>query len=98
MLIQQEHLATTTKAKVRNSSLYQYLPQQHTPGRPDMNTVATSRVHVSKGIALYAIRDASVCERKETSVYKEWLTMVVRYAQCITKIESVDAPADEHSA
>ena len=77
VLVQRKHLARFGKRQVSRGVRKLDLAQQHTGGRPDMDSVAAPGIHVALGVRLDTVGDAVIGVRKDTAVHKERRTGVV---------------------
>jgi len=88
----------SSKRHVRRRLPDEKLPQQDTVGRPDVRTVATSRIYVPTCIHLYSIRNSGISVREYSPIEKHfggWVHVVGIYRR--RKCWSKPTPAQRTS-
>lgn len=58
----------SAETKIGTATFDLYLPNQHTPSVPDIDTIPTSTVHVAENVTLDSIRCSSVCISENTAI------------------------------
>lgn len=81
MLVQDEHLALPSKAKVGRTPLDQDPAQEYSTRRPDVDSIAAPTIDVAMHVALDAVWDAAVCKGEKAPVDEERLPGIVCHVE-----------------
>lgn len=76
MFVEDEEFACSAKTEIRCSAVDENPAKQYASRRPNVDSIATSTVHISVCIALDTIWDTDISEGKQTSVDQEWLARI----------------------
>ena len=90
VLVENEHAAVTTKREVRSAILDKNLAEENTTGRPHVDTIATSGIHIALSVDLDTIRNTNTGHSKDTAVSQEWLAVRGSHIKGITGQISTD--------
>lgn len=75
MLIQRKDLPVSAKAEVSYPAIDEDATEENSPGRPDVDTITATTIHISIQIALDPIGNAMIGHGEESTVGEERLSM-----------------------
>lgn len=76
MLVEDEELASPAKTEIGCSAVDDNSAKQYASRRPNVDSIATSTVHISVCIALDTIWNTDISEGEQTSIDQEWLARI----------------------
>lgn len=75
MLIERKYLSISSKAEVGYSTIDEDATEENSSGRPDVDTITATTIHISIQIALDSIGNTVIGHGKESTVGEKRLSM-----------------------